>query len=140
LGEHDLQWIDDSRRLSWRNKLLITGTLSQHAPFRTGDTGGTTIARAQNCEGMLRRILLASSAVVACSGSGCVSDSTPQSTNESAVVVTNAIDDAVEATVRFTTGAETIGEVTVDLAADEQQQFTEQFPDNNRDIAIEVSV
>jgi len=33
-----------------------------------------------------------------------------------------------------------IGEVTVDLAADEQQQFTEQFPDNNRDITIEVSV
>jgi len=89
---------------------------------------------------MLRRTLLASSAVVACSGSGCVSDSTPQSTNESTVVVTNAIDDAVEATVRFTTGAETIGEVTVDLAADEQQQFTEPFPDNNRDITIEVSV
>jgi len=54
--------------------------------------------------------------------------------------VTNAIDDAVEATVRFTTGAGTIGEATVDLAADEQQQFTEQFPDGDRDITIEVSV
>jgi hypothetical protein len=56
------------------------------------------------------------------------------------VVVTNVIDDAVEATVRFTTGAEVIGETTVDLAADEQQQFTEQFPDDGRNITVEVSV
>jgi len=54
--------------------------------------------------------------------------------------VTNVIDDAVEATIRFTTGAETIGEVRLDLAANEQQQFTEQFPDDDRDITIEVSV
>jgi len=130
----------DSRRLPWRNRLLVTGTLNEHAPLRTGDTGSTTIPRAQNSGGMLRRTLLAGSAVVACSGSGCVSNSTLRSTSESTVVVTNAIDDTVEATLRFTIGAGAIGEATVDLAADEQQQFTEQFPDGDRDITIEVSV